>query len=251
MALEMARRNATVAVWDLDRPLLDIVVKDITAEGGRAVAHTCDVADREAVREAAGLVRRDVGPVDVLVNNAGIVSGRSFLDLTPEDVERTFRVNTLAHFWTAQEFLPSMVERDSGHLVEISSAAGLLGTPRMTDYAASKHAVVGFTESLRLELARVAPGVRTTLVCPSYIDTGMFEGAEVRARRLVPLLRQEDVAAAVVRAVEQDRERLYMPPLVYSVAPLRILPTRVFDRALDLLGISSSMDGFAGRDDPG
>lgn len=251
MAHEAARRGATAALWDLDGDELDIVVKEVVAEGGRAVAHTCDVGDRAAVHEAAGLMRRDVGPVDVLVNNAGVVNGKAFLDLTPEDIERTLRVNTLAHFWTAQEFLPSMIERDAGHVVEISSAAGLLGTPRLTDYAASKHAVVGFTESLRLELARVAPGVRTTLVCPGYIDTGMFEGAQVRANHLIPMLRQEDVAAAVIRAVEQDRERLLMPALVYSVSPLRILPTRAFDRALGILGITASMDAFVGREGDG
>jgi short-subunit dehydrogenase len=117
----------------------------------------------------------------------------------------------------------------------------------MTDYAASKHAAVGLAESLRLELSRTAPGVRTTLVCPSYIDTGMFEGAEVRARHLVPMLRAEDVSAAVVRAVEQDREQLLMPLMVNTISPLRVLPTRVFDATARMLGIASSMDRFVGR----
>jgi all-trans-retinol dehydrogenase (NAD+) len=251
MALEAVRRGATVVAWDIHQGPLDILLGEVLGTGGKAYVHTCDVGDRDAVRRTADLVQQEVGPVDILVNNAGIVNGRPLLELAPEDIERTLRVNTLAHFWTAQEFLPSMIERDSGHVVEISSAAGLLGTPRLTDYAASKHAVVGFAESLRLELARVAPGVRTTLVCPCYIDTGMFEGVRVRARRLVPMLRQEDVAAAVVRAVERDRERVFMPPIVYSVSPLRILPIRAFDRALGILGITASMDAFVGREGDG
>lgn len=250
MALEAAQRGATLALWDVDRPLLDVVAKEVVAAGGRAVAHTCDVGDRDAVHEAAGLLRRDVGPVDVLVNNAGVVSGRPLLDLTAEDVERTFRVNALSHFWTTQEFLPSMVEHDSGHIVSISSAAGLTGTARLSDYAASKHAVVGFTESLRCELATTAPGVRTTLVCPSYVDTGMFEGAEVRSRRLLPMLRQEDVAAAVIRAVEQDRERLFLPSAVYLLPPLLGLPPRLSDAVLKALGVTESMDRFVGREEP-
>ncbi len=248
LALDVSQRGATVVVWDVDRPPLDVLVKEISDAGGDAHAFTCDVGDRAAVQEAARLVHRDVGHVDILVNNAGIVSGRMFLDLSQEDIERTFRVNTLAHFWTTQAFLPAMMERGSGHIVTISSAAGLLGTPRMTDYSASKHAVVGLTESLRLELARTAPGVRTTLVCPSYVDTGMFEGADVRARRLVPMLRTQDVSAGVVRAVEQDREQLLMPPIVHAVSPLRVLPTRLFDAALRILGITSSMDRFVGRE---
>ncbi len=247
-ALDVSRRGAEVVAWDIDRPPLDVLVKEIVDEGGSAHAYTCDVGDRASVREAAALVRREVGPVDILVNNAGVVSGRMLVDLTEEDIERTFRVNVLAHFWTIQAFLPGMVQRGSGHIVTIASAAGLLGTPRMTDYAASKHAAVGLTESLRLELARTAPGVRTTLVCPSYIDTGMFEGARVRSRRLVPMLRAEDVSAAIVRAVEQDRERLLAPPIVYAVSPLRVLPTRLFDAALRALGITASMDRFVGRE---
>lgn len=247
MALDIALRGATVVAWDIHREPLDDLVREISALGGRAAAFTCDVGDRLAVQETAERVRREVGAVDVLVNNAGVVSGRPLLELTEDDIERTFRVNVLAHFWTIRAFLPAMVEQGSGHIVTIASAAGLLGIPRMTDYAASKHAAVGLAESLRLELSRTAPGVRTTLVCPSYIDTGMFEGAEVRARHLVPMLRAEDVSAAVVRAVEQDREQLLMPLMVNTISPLRVLPTRVFDATARMLGIASSMDRFVGR----
>jgi all-trans-retinol dehydrogenase (NAD+) len=247
MAREAARRGAVVVAWDIDRDALDTVVKEIADEAGEAHAYACDVADRSAVLEAADVVRREVGPVDILVNNAGVVSGRPFLDLSEEDVERTFGVNTLAHFWTTQAFLPSMIERGRGHVVTISSAAGLLGTPRLTAYSASKHAAAGFTESLRLELARVAPRVRTTLVCPGYIDTGMFEGARVRSRHLVPMLHESDLARTVVDAVEHDRDRVLSPPIVHLVAPLRILPTRLFDATVKALGITSSMDHFVGR----
>jgi len=247
MAVDVARRGATVVAWDIHPEPLEGLVREISDLGGRAYAFTCDVGDRAAVQETAERVRREVGPVDVLVNNAGVVSGRPLLELTEDDIERTFRVNVLAHFWTIRAFLPAMVEQGSGHIVTIASAAGLLGTPRMTDYAASKHASVGLGESLRLELSRIAPGVRTTLVCPSYIDTGMFEGADIRAHRLVPMLRAEDVAAAVVRAVEQDREQLLMPRIVNAVSPLRVLPTRAYDAALRILGITGSMDRFVGR----
>lgn len=248
MALEAAGRGATLALWDVERAPLDLVVEGIAAEGGRAVAHTCDVGDRQSVHLAAGLVRRDVGPVDVLVNNAGVVTGRTLEHLTPEDIERTFRVNTFAHFWTVLEFLPSMVEHDSGHIVEISSAAGLTGAARLSDYAASKHAVVGFAESLRCELSETSPGVRTTLVCPSYIDTGMYEGAEIRARHLLPMLRQEEVAAEVIRAIELDRDRLFLPAAVHLLQPLLGLPPRVSDAVLKALGVPQSMEHFVGRE---
>lgn len=248
MAFGFAQRGATVVGWDLEREALDVLVKELHDEGGIAYAYVCDVADRSAVEAAADRVHREVGPVDVLVNNAGVVSGRYFHELTQEDVERTFRVNALAHFWTLQAFLPQMVERGSGHIVTIASSVGLAAGARVTDYAASKAAVVGLTESLRLELADQAPGVRTTLVCPNIMDTPLFAGAEMRLRRLIPVLNAEDVAAAVVHAVERDRERLYIPWLVYPAAALRALPAPAADAVLRLLGASVGMAHFVGRE---
>jgi all-trans-retinol dehydrogenase (NAD+) len=246
MALEVSRRGATVVAWDIDEQRLGRLVEELEDGGAKAHAYVCDVGDRSAVRETADLVLAEAGTVDVLVNNAGIVSGRPFLDLTEEQIERTFEVNTLAHFWTTQAFLPAMVEQGSGHIVTIASAAGLLSTARQTDYAASKHAAVGFTESLRVELGS-APGLHVTLVCPNYIDTGMFEGVKLRFPWLTPILGQEDVAAAVVRAVESDRERLFMPPIVYVTGILRSVPARVSDTLVDWLGIAASMDHFVGH----
>lgn len=156
MALGAARRGATLVLWDINEERLELVATEIENEGGRAHTHMCDVGDRSAVELVADRVHRDGLRVDVLVNNAGVVAGRYFLDLTEEDIELTFRVNALAHYWTTRAFLPGMVERDSGHIVTIASVAGLFGTPRTTAYSGSKHAVVGFHESLRLEFRRVA-----------------------------------------------------------------------------------------------
>lgn len=249
MALGAARRGATLVLWDVNTEPLEAVAKEIESEGGAAHTYLCDVGDRGAVEPVADRVDRDGLRVDVLINNAGVVAGRYFLDLTEEDVERTFRVNTLAHYWTTRAFLRGMIERDSGHIVTIASAAGLFGAPRLTAYCGSKHAVVGFHESLRLELRRVAPGVRMTLVCPGYIDTGMFEGAEVRSR-LIPTLHAEDVSEAVLRAVERNRLQVLTPPITHLVQPLRILPPAAFDTTLRILGVASSMDHFVGRHGP-
>ena len=122
----------------------------------RAHAFACDVSDREQVYARADEVRAAAGDVDVLVNNAGVVSGRPLLELSDEHIERTFAVNTLALFWTTKAFLPAMMARGSGHVVTVASAAGLIGTARETDYAASKFAAVGFNEALRQELRRSA-----------------------------------------------------------------------------------------------
>ena len=112
-------------------------------------------------------------------------------------------------------FLPAMVRHNRGHIVTLASAAGLVGVARQTDYSASKHAAVGFDESLRAELREISPGVMTTLVCPYYVDTGMFEGVRTRIPFLLPILRQRDVVHKIANAIERDRRLLVLPPAVH------------------------------------
>jgi len=215
--------------------------------GGLARGYVCDVSDREGVYRTAERVRADVGDPEVVVNNAGVVSGACLLDTPDERIRRTFEVNVLALYWVTKAFLPAMLRRNQGHLVTVASAAGLVGVARQTDYSASKHAAVGFNESLRAELREIAPGVKTTVVCPYYIDTGMFEGVRTRVPWLLPILRQRDVACKVADAIEHDRRLLVLPPAVRLLAVLRILPPRTFDWFMDLLGVNASMDHFEGH----
>jgi all-trans-retinol dehydrogenase (NAD+) len=194
-------------------------------------------------------VKADAGEVDVLVNNAGIVSGRPLLELSDAAIERTMEVNVISHLWLARAVLPGMVQRDRGHIVCISSAAGLAGIPSLTDYCASKFAAFGFAESLRTELLHQGVhGVRTTIVCPFYIRTGMFEGVQAAHSWLCPMLEPDYVVARIMQAVEQDWNVLIMPRLLYLVPLLRtLLPVRTFDWIGRTLGFASSMDSFVGR----
>ena len=247
LALALARRGADVAVWDLDGAAADAVAEEVRALGRTAWASTCDVGDKAAVDAVAAETLAAAGGVDLLVNNAGVVSGKPFLDLTEADVERTFRVNVLSLYWVTGALLPSMVERGRGHVVTIASAAGLVGVARQTDYSASKHAAVGFDESLRVELAKVAPAIRTTVVCPFYVDTGMFDGVQTRFPRLLPILDPDDVVERIVVAVERDRGRLVLPPLVRIVPLARVLPPKLADRLMGFFGVNASMDHFHGH----
>lgn len=252
MGIGMARLGADVVLWDLDAVGLDEVAQEIKGSTGRD-AHTfeVDVTDRELVYATADRVRDAVGDVDILVNNAGVVSGKPLLDLDDDAIRKTFEVNTLALYWVTKAFLPAMVERDRGHVVTIASAAGFVSTAGQTDYSASKRAAVGFDESLRQELRQVAPRVRTTVVCPYYIDTGMFEGVTSRFPALTPILQPRAVVTKTVDAILRDRPRLLLPFYSVITAPLfRILPVEVFDAALDFLGLNRSMDTFVGRTRP-
>lgn len=248
IAHRAARQDAAVVLWDIHGDRLRAVERELRDAGAPSVhAMVVDVSDRTAVSAAAASLRAASIPVDILVNNAGIVTGRHLLDLTDEQIQATFAVNVLALYWTTRAFLPGMIARGRGHIVTVASAAGLLGVSRQTDYAASKHAAVGFDESLRYELERIAPAVVTTVVCPFYVDTGMFTGVRSRFPRLLPILKEEHVADRVIQAIRRDERRVIMPPLVRLLPAARLLPLPLFDRLVHLLGVNVSMDEFVGR----
>jgi len=259
LALRCAELGATVTVWDLNAAGAEAVAAEANAvaaaadprSAGTVHSFACDVGDREQVYARADEVRAHVGPVDILINNAGVVSGRPLLELPDERIELTFKVNTLALFWTTKAFLPGMIDRGSGHLVNVASAAGLIGSPRETDYAASKFAAVGFNEALRLELKRSAPGVRTTVMCPFYIDTGMFAGVKTRFPLLLPILKEADVTERILRGIQHDRAQVLMPFMVRTLPAMRLLPVWAFDRLADFFGVTVAMDEFTGREESG
>ena len=223
-----------------------------------AVAATCvmsgwgrawgvDVTSSEAVDAAAAQVLAAYGRVDILINSAGVVTGKRFADLTEADVQRTFDVNVLALYRVVRCFLPGMRTRDRGCVVTIASAAGLVGVARQTDYSASKFAAVGFMESLRSELRRSGSHVRTLVVAPYYVSTGMFAGVRTRVPLLLPVLEPERVASQVLDSVERGDARRILPWFANAVLLVKALPVPVADAVTDLFGISTTMDTFTGR----
>lgn len=247
MALECARHGARIVIWDLDAANGRAVAAELRAAGFEATSQAVNVADDAAVAKAARAVITELGGVDVLINNAGIVNGKPLLEGTNDDIRRTFDVNVVAHYWTTRAFVPGMIERNRGRVVTIASASGLVGVSKLTDYSASKHAVIGFTESLRNELRGAGSAVNTLTVNPFYISTGLFDGVATKVPWLLPILKPEAVASAVVRAIESNALTLNLPRLVGIVPVLRFLPTRAFDWVADLLGVNQTMDQFRGR----
>jgi all-trans-retinol dehydrogenase (NAD+) len=240
-------RGARVTLLDRDEPGLVAVRAELVQEGVEAALFVVDLADRAALQVTAARVLAIRGPVDILVNNAGIVTGKTLLECSDAAIERTFQVNTLALFWTVRALLPAMIAQGRGHVVTVASAAGLGGTSRLTDYCASKFAAVGFDESLRLELRRLGHPIRTTVVCPWYIDTGMFRGVRTRFPWLLPILQPDYAAARILGAIRGNRKRLVMPRFVLAVLLIRILPPGLFDAAMRFFGVDRTMDEFSGR----
>jgi all-trans-retinol dehydrogenase (NAD+) len=248
MALECAKRGAEVVAWDIHQDRLDALMVELKAiSPARHAGYISDVSNRKGVYKTADKVRKDGGSIDILINNAGIVSGAPLLEIPDERIEATFQVNTLALYWVTKAFLGDMVAANCGHVVTIASASGLVGVARCTDYAASKHAAVGFDESLRVELAKSSPGVKTTVVCPYFIDTGMFDGVKTRFPLLFPILKEQEVALAVINGVERGKRKLLLPPAVHLVQAFRWLPVPAFDAVANFFGVNISMDEFHGR----
>lgn len=247
MSLDLAYWGARLVLWDIHETGLTRVAEEITAMGREVHTCICDLSSREAIYDAAGRVKAEVGPVDILINNAGIVSGRTFLKCSDEQIEQTMAVNTMAHFWTLKAFLPDMVRRDSGHIVTIASAGGIIGANRLATYCASKFAAFGLDEGLRMEFRKKGWNIRTTVVCPYFINTGMFSGVQTRFAGILPFLDEQQVAAKIVAAIANNKRRVVLPITVYLVWLLRLLPVGLFDRCADLLGINAAMDRFSGR----
>jgi len=248
MAQRFVSAGSRVILWDINEKALEQVQQDLIASGGhdRVWIHRCDVSDEKDVYRVAALVKEQVGTLDILINNAGVVSGNWLTELSDNSIKRTLGVNVLSHFWTVRAFLPDMMKVNSGHIVSIASAAGLVGVSKLTDYCASKFAVVGFTEALRFELAhRQLTGIKTTCICPFYINTGMFYGVDVHP--LLPMLEETYVVNRIMDSIQNNRVFLALPFLVELVPIFRLLPIWVFDAISSLLKINRSMDTFAGR----
>ena len=243
LALQAAAKGAHVIIWDMNLDAAKKVAAEITSANGSAEAHRVDVTDRDAVNQLAV----SVGSVDVLFNNAGVVSGDWFLDLDPASIERTYRVNVLSLYWMTQAFLPAMIQTGRGCVVTISSASGMLGVAKLSDYAASKFAAFGFMESLRSELRMKGSRVNTLTVCPHYIGTGMFDGVQTKFPWLLPILDETKVAAKILRSVEKGKAMLVMPKFVNVIPVTRALPIRAFDAVTDFFGVNRTMDHFRGR----
>jgi len=247
VAQKLAVYGMKVRIWDLNPQGIADLEAWATAEGLDLKGTVCNIADRTAVYRAAEALTAADGPLDLLINNAGVVSGRGILETPDEKIELTLQVNTLALFWTAKAFLPGMLAKKSGQIITIASAAGLVGVRGLVDYSASKFAAVGFSEALRMELDGSKSGVTSTVVCPFFIDTGMFAGVSTRFPLLLPILKPEFVAKKIVRAVIKKQKRVILPWFAATTLMLRPFPVGFFDAVCGFFGINHSMDHFTGR----
>ncbi|HET8865920.1 MAG TPA: SDR family oxidoreductase [Gracilimonas sp.] len=243
----LARGANKLIIWDVDEKALQEAGSKLTKQGYTVVTDTVDVSDHESVLKSAKKVLKEHDRVDILFNNAGIVSGKDFDEHSMESIKKTMDVNSLGIMYVARAFLPEMIKNGDGYIINIASAAGLTPNPGMAVYAASKWAAVGWSESLNLELQKKGTPVKVLTVMPSYINTGMFAG--VTAPLLMPLLDPDDITTKILDAVESGKDRLREPFMVKLTPFIRgVLPSKVYNFvAGKIFGVYNSMDTFTGR----
>jgi short-subunit dehydrogenase len=218
-AVALAQRGAKVVLTARRKERLDDLADRIERAGGTALAIRCDVTDREQLASLPSVVNEAFGPCDILVNNAGIPGGGRFANLTYEQIERIIEVNVLGVMYGSRAFLPGMLKRRHGHIVNVASLAGRFATPGAAVYGASKHAVVAFSESLFYEVED--QGVLVTAVNPGFVKTEGFPLESMDPRLILTL---ERVAGAVVRVVRDDiAPELSIPRFIGPLQAFRVL----------------------------
>lgn len=253
ICLEKGASN--LIVWDINQANIDkteAVLSDVKpAEAGvskgQIHSYIVNVSDPQAIKSAYEKVKSEVGEVDILVNCAGIVRGNNTFDKqTVQDIDLTMDINANAPMYVALAVLPDMLRRDRGHICNIASAAGMLGVPKLSVYCASKWAVIGWTESMRVELKQARSHVRVTSVAPYFINTGMFDGVN---SKVFPILDPEKTAAKIIRAVEAGKSFRGIPFAYHFIRIWQgLLPNFLFDFIFGkVFGVYSVMDHFTGR----
>lgn len=253
ICLEKGASN--LIVWDINQAnidkteaeLSDVKPAEAGVSKGQIHSYIVNVSDPQAIKSAYEKVKSEVGEVDILVNCAGIVRGNNTFDKqTVQDIDLTMDINANAPMYVALAVLPDMLSRDRGHICNIASAAGMLGVPKLSVYCASKWAVIGWTESMRVELKQARSNVRVTSVAPYFINTGMFDGVN---SKVFPILDPEKTAAKIIRAVEAGKSFRGIPFAYHFIRIWQgLLPNFLFDFIFGkVFGVYSVMDHFTGR----
>ena len=203
IALALAAEGANVALVTRTASDLEPVAAAARAKNVRVATAAADVADRAQCEAAVASVTSELGPIDILINNAGVAMSGSIVDMDPEVWERMFRVNTFGTYYVTRAVLPSMIERRTGDIINVASTAGLNGALNLAAYSGSKAAVLRFTESLAAEVRK--HDVRVTALLPSTVNTVMAASLGLKIGSEDRTMQPEDVAALVVSTLSLPR----------------------------------------------
>lgn len=246
-AKAFASEGADLVIADNNQQRLEETAKEIKAAGARVLACQVNVADKKQVEAFANQVMKERGQVDILMNNAGVGVGGALLETNIEDYEWIFSINYWGVLYGLKYFLPHMVARKYGHVVNTASGAGLCSIPAMSAYCSTKFAVVGLSETLRAEVRRYGIGVST--ICPGIINTNIVaesrmhlqEGIRANHNRLVNFYRRfgwppERVAKAILSAVRHNRSIVPVGPEAWAQWFTKRMSQKFFDAMSEASG---------------
>ena len=225
LALEIAARGGRLALIARREDVLKEVVDAIRAQNGTAIAVSADVRDANAMKQAADRVRAELGPIDVLIANAGVGTTDYVTRIDPQQVAEVIDINVMGAVNSVAAVLPEMIERKSGQLVAIASLAGYRGLPKSAAYSASKAALSSFFESLRIDLRHT--GVTVSIIYPGFIKTPLTSGRQAKMPYLMEL---DDGVKKIVTAIEKGKKSYAFPwQLATIVRSGLLMPPSLYD----------------------
>jgi len=217
IAIALAKEGVELAITGRTAADLQMVVEEIKTYGVKATYAVADVEDINAVNYAVAKIVSEIGSIDILVNNAGIGAFGGFLELSPEKWEQIIRVNLLGVYYVTRAVLPSMIERKTGDIINISSTAGQRGAAVTSAYSASKFGLLGLTESLMLEVRK--HNIRVVALTPSTIATDMAIELKLTDGNSDKVLKPEDLAELVIAQLKLNRRALLKTASLWSTNP--------------------------------
>lgn len=228
-AKALAREGVRVALLARREDRLEEVADEIRRQPGHAMVCSADVTDRETVKAVVERVLGQWKRIDILVNNAGRGIAAPLEATTPEELRALLEVNLVSVLTVTQAVLPGMLQHASGHIINVSSVAGRRGVPLYSAYNATKFALVGMSEALRMELS--GTGVQVSIVYPIYTETEFLavELKKTEPKRYGPIQTAEQVARAIVRCARRPRPEVYPYPPARILAVLSALAPRFVD----------------------
>jgi NAD(P)-dependent dehydrogenase (short-subunit alcohol dehydrogenase family) len=238
-ATALVRKGCRVAIGDLDLALAEQTAAEL---GGGSIALSLDVTERDSFAAFLDAAERELGPLDVVVNNAGIMPVTPFAEESDDSIKRQLDINVYGVIAGTQLAAERFRARGRGHIVNVASSAGKAGVPGIATYSGTKHAVVGFTEAVRGELR--GTGIELSCVMPVTVNTALTEGVSdtLGVKKVEP----EDVANEIVDALEVPRFDVFVPSyLKYTIAAGSLLPRRAREAVARMMGIDKIMTGVS------
>jgi 3-oxoacyl-[acyl-carrier protein] reductase len=217
VAIALANEGVHVGLLARTASDLEQLRDELKSTGVKIAIATADVADRNAVENAVAQIQNELGPIEILINNAGIGKFGKFLELSPEEWENIIRINVLGVYYVTRAILPGMIDKQSGDIINISSSAGQRGAATTSAYSASKFALMGLTESLMHEVRK--QNIRVTALTPSTVATDMAKSLNLTDGNPDKVMQPEDIAELIIAQLKLNRRIFVKESGMWSTNP--------------------------------